>query len=152
MKERLDKILSNKDNFGLEFVVHIKNKNEFDDLNEVLNKYNFNIEFKLFEETLTEWMNRLSKEDNYNTCFRIGNYENKVVAYNPSIEHWRLYCKDLFEFKDNDIVFNEGIYTEEEAKIEADYIISDIKDGSYLKNIYDNISKEEINNNLISKK
>ncbi len=152
MKERLDKILSNKDNFGLEFVVHIKNKNEFDDLNEVLNKYNFNIEFKLFEETLTEWMNRLSKEDNYNTCFRIGNYENKVVAYNPSIEHWRLYCKDIIEFKDNDIVFNEGIYTEEEAKIEADYIISDIKDGSYLKNIYDNMSKEEIVNNLISKK
>lgn len=152
MKERLDKILSNKDNFGLEFVVHIKNKNEFDDLKEVLNKYNFNIEFKLFEETLTEWMNRLSKEDNYNTCFRIGNYENKVVAYNPSIEHWRLYCKDIIEFKDNDIVFNEGIYTEEEAKIEADYIISDIKDGSYLKNIYDNMSKEEIVNNLISKK
>ena len=152
MKERLDKILSNKDNFGLEFVVHIKNKNEFDDLNEVLNKYSFNIEFKLFEETLTEWMNRLSKEDNYNTCFRIGNYENKVVAYNPSIEHWRLYCKDIIEFKDNDIVFNEGIYTEEEAKIEADYIISDIKDGSYLKNIYDNMSKEEIVNNLISKK
>lgn len=152
MKERLDKILSNKDNFGLEFVVHIKNKNEFDDLKEVLNKYNFNIEFKLFEETLTEWMNRLSKEDNYNTCFRIGNYENKVVAYNPSIEHWRLYCKDIIEFKDNDIVFNEGIYTEEEAKIEAEYIISDIKDGSYLKNIYDNMSKEEIVNNLISKK
>ena len=152
MKERLDKILSNKDNFGLEFVVHIKNKNEFDDLNEVLNKYNFNIEFKLFEETLTEWMNRLSKEDNYNTCFRIGNYEDKVVAYNPSIEHWRLYCKDIIEFKDNDIVFNEGIYTEEEAKIEADYIISDIKDGSYLKNIYDNMYKKEIVNNLISKK
>lgn len=153
MEEIIDRILSNEENNNIDFVVHINSKNELNVLINVLEKKNFIIEFNLFNEKLREWMLRVAKEDKFDTCFRIRNREdNKCVAYNPSIEHWRLYCKDIIEFKNGEMVFNEGNYTKQTAEIEADKIIDDIKMGSYLKNIYGDKTKEQIVEELINHK
>lgn len=153
MEEIIDRILSNEENNNIDFVVHINSKNELNNLINVLEKKNFIIEFNLFNEKLREWMLRVAKEDKFDTCFRIRNREdNKCVAYNPSIEHWRLYCKDIIEFKNGEMVFNEGKYTKQTAEIEADKIIDDIKMGSYLKNIYGDKTKEQIVEELINHK
>lgn len=145
MEEIINKILNNKDNINLDFIFHIKNEEQLKTLIKVLKKNNFKIQFNLFNEELEEWMLRMGKEDKFNTCFRIRNRENdKCVASNPSIEHWRLYCKDIIEFENGEIIFNEGIYTKETAEIEADKIILDVKDGSGLKDIYINKTKEQI--------
>lgn len=61
----------------------------------------------------------------------------KSVSYNPSIEHWRLYY-EIIEFENDKVVFNQGKYTKETAEIEADKIINDINEGSYLKELYGN--------------
>lgn len=145
MEEIIDKILNNKDNINLDFVFHIKNEEQLKTLIKVLKKNNFKIQLNLFNEELEEWMLRMGKGDKFDTCFRIRNRENdKCVAINPSIEHWRLYCKDIIEFENGEIIFNEGVYTKETAEIEADKIIQDVKDGSGLKDIYINKTKEQI--------
>ena len=96
-------------------------------------------------------MLRVAKEDKLDTCFRVRNREDdKCVAYNPSIEHWRLYCKNIIEFKNGEISFNEGKYTKQSAEIEAEKIINDIKIGSYLKEIYGDKTKEQIVQELIN--
>lgn len=151
MEEKLFKILSKKENINIDFVVHIKNKKELNNLINVLDNKKFTIEFNIFNETIREWMLRVAKEDRFDTCFRIKNREDdKCVAYNPSIEHWRLYCNNIIEFENGEIVFNEGKYTKQTAEIEADKIINDIKDGSYLKNIYGDKNKEQIVEALIN--
>ena len=151
MDELLFKILSKKENLNIDFVVHIKNETELNNLINVLEANKFTIEFNLFNENIREWMLRVAKEDKFNTCFRIKNREDdKCVAYNPSIEHWRLYCNNIIEFENGEIVFNEGKYTKETAEIEADKIINDIKDGSYLKSMYGSKSKEQIVEELIN--
>lgn len=151
MEEILFKLLSREENINIDFVVHIKNEKELNDLMNVLDKKNFTIQFNLFNEKIREWMLRVAKEDNFNTCFRIRNREDdKCVAYNPSIEHWRLYCDDIIEFENGEILFNEGKYTKQTAEIEADKIVNDIKDGSYLRNIYGNKNKEQIIEELIN--
>lgn len=151
MEEKLLKILNNEENINIDFVVHIKNEKELNNLINVIDKKNFTIEFDLFNEKIREWMLRVAKEDNFNTCFRIRNREDgKCVAYNPSIEHWRLYCNNIIEFENDEIIFNEGKYTQQTAEIEADKVINDIKEGSYLKNIYGNKNRKQIIEELIN--
>ena len=126
MEEIINKILSNEANNNIDFVVHITSEDELNSLINALEKKNFTIEFNLFNESLRKWMLRTAKEDKYDTCYRIRNREDdKCVAYNPSIEHWRLYCKDIIEFENGGIVFNEGNYTRPKAEIEADKIIEE---------------------------
>ena len=151
--EQLNGILSNPQNINTDFVVHIKNKNELYGLIRVLEKHKFEIELNLFSESLGEWMKRTAETDKYNTCFRIKNRENdKCVAWNPSIEHWRLYCKDIIELENGEIVFNEGKYTQETAEIEAGKIMEEIAEGGYLNNIYGEMTREQIINSLVSRK
>lgn len=149
--EQIDRILSNPQNNNMDFVVHIKRQEELNELIRVLEKYKFIIELNLFSESLGEWMRRAAESDKYDTCFRIKNRENgKCVAWNPSIEHWRLYCKDILELENGEIIFNEGNYTQETAEIEADKIMEEIAEGGCLKNIYGGMTKEQIINSLLS--
>lgn len=148
--KQIDRILSNPQNINTDFVVHIKSQEELNDCICILEKYRFTIELNLFSESLGEWMRRAGKSDNYDTCFRIKNRKNdKCVAWNPSIEHWRLYCKDIIELENGKIIFHEGNYTQSTAEIEADKIMEEIAEGGYLKNIYGGMTKEQIINSLI---
>lgn len=148
--EQIDRILSNPQNTNMDFVVHIKRQEELNDLIRILEKYKFIIELNLFSESLGEWMRRAAESDKYDTCFRIKNRENgKCVAWNPSIEHWRLYCKDILELENGEIIFNEGNYTQETAEIEAGKIMEEIAEGGCLKNIYGGMTKEQIINSLL---
>ena len=63
--KRLEKIINDERNMGLDFIVHIQNKNELEDLIEVLTKLEFQIQLSLKEQTLKEWMEELAKEENY---------------------------------------------------------------------------------------
>ena len=151
--EKIEKILSDERNTNIDFVVHIKNEEELNVLIEVLEKYNFFIQFTCINETLREWMNRTALENNYDTCFRIRNRENdKCVAYNPSLEHWRLWCNDIIEFENDEIVFFEGKYNRSTAEVEAEKIIENIKNGEEnLKEKYGNKTKEQIIEVLLKK-
>lgn len=118
--KRLEKIINDERNMGLDFIVHIQNKNELEDLIEVLTKLEFQIQLSLKEQTLKEWMEELAKEENYDTCFRIRNRkDDRCVAYNPSVEHWRMFCSDIFENRNGELEFNEGNYDLNSARIEA---------------------------------
>lgn len=151
--EQINRILNNPQNINTDFVIHIKSQNELNELIRILEKHKFEIELNLFSESLGEWMKRAGETDKYNTCFRIKNRENdKCVAWNPSIEHWRLYCKDIIELENGEIVFNEGKYTQETAEIEAGKIMEEIEEGGYLKNIYGEMTEEQITAALVGRK
>lgn len=118
--KRLEKIIKDERNVGLDFIVHVQNKNELDDLIEVLTKLEFKIQLTLKEQTIREWMEELAEKENYDTCFRIRNRaDDRCVAYNPSIEHWRMFCNDIFEIRNGELEFNEGDYDLNSARIEA---------------------------------
>ena len=153
MGESVDKILGNEKNINVDFVVHVTSFEQLNSVITVLEKRNFVIQFKLFDETLRDWMMRTAKEDNYDTCFRIRNREDdKCVAYNPSIEHWRLYCNNIIEFEHGEIIFNEGKYTRLTAEIEAKKIINNIKEGEkVLEEKYGDKTEEQIIECLIEK-
>lgn len=130
--KRLEKIIQDERNVGLDFVVHIQNKNELEDLIEVLTKLKFEIQLSLEYDNLRKWMEDIGKDDNYDTCFRIRNREDdRCVAYNPSVEHWRMFCNDIFEIRNGELEFNEGDYTLETAKIEAKKIFKETEDKVY---------------------
>ena len=77
-------------------------------------------------------MEDIGKDDNYDTCFRIRNRkDDRCVAYNPSVEHWRMFCNDIFEIRNGELEFNEGDYTLETAKIEAKKIFNETEDEVY---------------------
>lgn len=137
--------MCNKENLNKDFVIHIKNHDELCSLITVLEKYGFMIELNLFEESLSEWMCRVAAENKYDTCFRVRNcMDDKCIAWNPSIEHWRLYCKDIIESENGKLIFNEGRYTYETAEIEAEKIISELTEESPLKIMYGDKTKEQI--------
>ena len=147
--KRLEKAINDERNVGLDFAVHIQNKNELDDLAEVLTKLGFEIQLSFEEQTLREWMEKAAKENQYDTCFRIRNREReKCVAYNPSIEHWRLYCNDILEIRNGELELNDGNYNIESAKIEAEKIWVEIQEypevSGDLFGFQEDISKEEI--------
>lgn len=47
MKAAINKILENKNNIGLDFVVHIRNEKELSDLIDILMKHNFAFNYPL---------------------------------------------------------------------------------------------------------
>ena len=147
--KRLEKVIMDERNVGLDFAVHIQNKNELDDLAEVLTKLGFEIQLSFEEQTLREWMEKAAKENQYDTCFRIRNREReKCVAYNPSIEHWRLYCNGILEIRNGELELNEGNYDMESAKIEAEKIWDELQENPEVSvNLFgfqEDIRKEEI--------
>lgn len=125
--KRIKGIIENKENIGKDFIVHVQNKEELEELAEILTETDFEIQFTFKEQTLKEWMEEIAEDDNYDTCFRIRNrQDDKCVTYNPSIEHWRKFCNDILEIKNGELVFHEGEYTIEESKIEAKKIWNEI--------------------------
>lgn len=60
-------------------------KIELDDLIEVLTKLKFEIQLSLKEQTLREWMEDMSEEENYDTCFRIRNREVRCLSPGDSV-------------------------------------------------------------------
>lgn len=149
--KRLEKIISDERNVGLDFIVHIQNKNELEDLIEVLTKLEFEIQLSLKEQTLREWMEELAEEENYDTCFRIRNRaDDRCIAYNPSVEHWRMFYNDILEISNGNLEYNEGYYTREAAEIETEKVWKAINDEEYGKDrlqilgLKKGISKEEI--------
>lgn len=106
--KRLEKIIKDERNVGLDFIVHIQNENELNDLINVLTRCNFEIQFALEYSSgeLKRWMEDIGRDYNYDTCFRVRNREDdKCVAYNPSIEHWRCFCNDIFEICNGELDF-----------------------------------------------
>lgn len=100
--ERLEEIIKDEENKDLDFIVHIQNKSELDKLIEVLVRNHFKIQLstQFNPNELEKWMEYIGKEDNFDTCFRIRNREDdRCVAYNPSVEHWRMFCNDIFEIR-----------------------------------------------------
>ena len=52
--KRLEAIITDRSSLGTDFIVHVQNKRELDDLAYVLEKTNFEIEFSLQEQTLRD--------------------------------------------------------------------------------------------------
>lgn len=144
--ERIKSILNNEKNSGVSFAVHVQNQDELDKLSEVLTECGCTIQFTLSDCSLSTWMEEVAMETGFDTCFRIN--ERREVAVNPSIEHWRLYCGDILELRDGNLVFHERDYTEETAKIEADKIWSEKEEAEdFVLQKYDfdkSVTKEEI--------
>lgn len=156
MKEAINKILENKNNIGLDFVVHVRNEKELSDLINVLMKHNFcaQLSFEFSPEQIDLWMKDIAKEDRYDLCFRIRNRENdKCVAYNPSVEHWRLFCNDILEMNNGKLEFNEGKYSLQDARIEANKLYKDMKDNSITLDLFEldtNADDKDIINKIVS--
>ena len=121
--DRIKNILNNEKNKDLSVVVHIQNRDELDALSIALTECGCTIQFTLSNTTLNLWMEEVAMENDFDTCFRIN--ERREVAYNPSIEHWRIYCGDILELRDGKLVFHERDYTEETARIEAKKILEE---------------------------
>ncbi len=155
--KRIDKIINNKANLGIDFIVHIQNKAEFDELVQVLTNNGFDIQFCLTPDiSLKSWMETIAREYDYDTCFRIRNRINdKSVAYNPSVEHWRKFCNDILEIRNGELEFNEGKYTLKTAKIESEKIWHELQDNKNVAlNLFgfpQNITKEEVFQWLMNK-
>ena len=153
---RISKILETKDNAGVDFVVHIKSENELNDLIDVLKSHHFKVQFAFdfSPEEIDLWMKDVAKENGFDLCFRIRNRENdKCVAYNPSVEHWRLFCNDILEMNNGELKFNEGKYSLQDARIEANKLYKDMKDDSITLDLFEldtNADDEDIINKIVS--
>lgn len=156
MKAAISKILENKDNIGVDFVVHVKSENELNDLIDVLKSHNFKVQFafEFSPEQIDLWMKDIAKEDGYDLCFRITNRkDDKCVSYNPSVEHWRLFCNDILEMNNGELEFNEGKYSLQDARIEANKLYKDMKDDSVTLDLFEldtNADDKDIINKIVS--
>ena len=99
---RIRKIIEN--NKGVEFVVMTHNKEEFETLRNILVELNY--EYAIPLAPLYEMMNNIVEDDGYNIGWRIS--ENRGIAYNKSVEHWKQYYSDILEINQNgELVFIE---------------------------------------------
>lgn len=104
-------------NEGVDFVFHVRSEQELNVLVDALEELDF--EFAIpFLGTVREMAAQFSAEYGFDGCWRVS--RERGVAYNPSVEHWRLFCGDIVEFGSEGICFNEGYTNEEDAKIEAE--------------------------------
>lgn len=139
-------------NPGLEFVVHIKNKQELDELVDTLEELGF--EYAVPLGTIREMAESFSREDGYDGCWRIS--RERGVAYNPSVEHWKFFTNDIVELQNGEIVFHEGYSTRADAELEKAKLrkaFSDPDDGEVNRRLFglENCSAEEIERWLAEK-
>lgn len=106
------KLINN--NEGLEFVVHIQNKEELDELVTALEELDF--EYAIPLGTISEIAEEFVQEDGYDGCWRVS--RDRGVAYNPSIEHWKLFTNDIVEVRDGKIQFHDNYASKEAIEIE----------------------------------
>lgn len=152
--KRVANILDNEKNKGIDFIVHVKNEEQLNDLISVLIERQFEIQPPIIEETLADWMRGVAKEEEYDTCFRLRNRkDDRCVAYNPSIEHWRLFCNDILEMNNGKLEFNEGKYSLQDARIEANKLYKYMKDDSVTLDLFEldtNADDKDIINKIVS--
>lgn len=131
-------------NSGLEFVVHTKNKQQLDELVAALEELDF--EYAVPLGTIREMAEQFALEDGYDGCWRIS--RERGVAYNPSVEHWKLFTNDIVEIRNNEIAFHEGYLTREDAQIEENKLRKAFADddGEFNRRLFglENSSAEEI--------
>lgn len=91
-------------NKGVEFVVVTHNKEEFETLRDILSEMSFEPSIPL--DSLTEMMNSMAEETNYECGWRIS--ESRGITWNESVEHWKHYYADILEINENgELVFVE---------------------------------------------
>lgn len=139
-------------NPNAEFVVHTTNKQQLDSLVTALEELGF--EYAVPLGTIREMAESFAREDGYDGCWRIS--RERGVAYNPSIEHWRLFTNDIVEIRNNKIAFHEGYTSRESAKIEENKLrraFADDVDGEVNLKLFglENRSTEEIEQWLTEK-
>mgnify|MGYP000232417286 CR=1 FL=1 len=63
--KRIGKILENKNNVGKDFVIHVKNENELNELIDTLMSHDFNIQlsFDFNPEQLDLWMKDIAQNE-----------------------------------------------------------------------------------------
>lgn len=121
-KDHLHEIINDDRNEGVDFIIHVQTRKELDDIIDVLetNKFIIQLSTTYDPDEIRIWMQDIGRNYNYDVCFRIRNRkEYRCVAFNPSVEHWRVFCNDIFEIKDGELEWNEGEYSLKAAKIEA---------------------------------
>lgn len=137
-----------KDNPNESFAVHIQDESDLMELIKVFEKMECTIQFDTCEVSdLKGWMEEKAEEYNYDCCFRVN--KDKEVAFNPSIEHWRVHGYEILEKRGHDIAFHNRDYTPYEASIEAEKILEQLEeDGDFIRQQYgfiaDNITKEQM--------
>lgn len=112
-------------NKGVDFVVHVKTKEELDELITALEDLEFEYTVP-FLGSLREMADNFVADDGYDGCWRIS--EAKGIAYNPSIEHWRFFTSDIVEVRNGEFLFHDSYSTIEEAQIEAEKLWKDFTD------------------------
>lgn len=142
MKDFKELITQNPDT---EFVVHTKNKQQLDELVAALEELGF--EYAVPFGTIREMAEQFALEDGYDGCWRIS--RERGVAYNLSVEHWKLFTNDIVEIRNNEITFHEGYLTHEDAEIEKNKLrraFTDDEDGEVNLKLFglENRSPKEI--------
>lgn len=132
-------------NPGVDFVVHITSKAQLDELVSVLEELGF--EYAIPLGTIAEMAEQFAQEDGYDGCWRVS--RERGVAYNPSVEHWRLYTNDIVELRNGEIVFCDDYPTREAAELEKSKLrkaFSDPDNGEIHRQLFDleNSTAEEI--------
>lgn len=104
-------------NPDIEFVIHVQNEEEHEELLNALEELGYDLAFRFDEtDTIRSMAEKWLGWDGVDACWRIS--RERGVAYNPSVEHWRLFTSDIVEKRNGEIVFNEGDYSKEAAEIE----------------------------------
>lgn len=101
-------------NPGAEFVVHVTDKQQLDELVSALEELGF--EYAVPLGTIGEMAESFAREYGYDGCWRVS--RERGVAYNPSIEHWKLFTNDIVELQNDEIAFHESYTSRRDAEIE----------------------------------
>lgn len=122
-------------NPDVDFVVHITNKQQLDELVAALEELGF--EYAVPLGTIREMAESFAAEDGYDGCWRVS--RGRGVAYNPSVEHWRLFTNDIVELRNGEIVFHEGYPTRADAELEKSKLrkaFADPDDGEVNRRLF----------------
>lgn len=149
MSKFKDIILKNP---GVDFVVHITNKLQLDELVTTLEELGF--EYAVPLGTIREMAESFAAEDGYDGCWRVS--RERGVAYNPSVEHWKFFTNDIVEIQNEEIVFHEGYPTRADAELEKAKLrraFADPDDGEVNRRLFglENSSEDEIEQWLAEK-
>ena len=69
------------------------------------------------------------------------------------MEHWRLFCNDILEMNNGKLEFNEGKYSLQDARIEANKLYKYMKDDSVTLDLFEldtNADDKDIINKIVS--
>lgn len=114
-------------NSDIDFVVHVRTKEELDALITALEELGF--EYAIPVGSLQELAEQFVANDGYDGCWRIS--ASRGIAYNDSVEHWKQFINDIVEIQDGKIQFHEGYVTLEDAQIEEKKLWKAFTDAEY---------------------